>query len=489
MATYFDGPKPEGTYAVPEFWVYVDERNHLWALDILTPEQAQRELAYRGEHGRTRKFLRSGVTVTRATWQHREEIAPTHTRDPVWHSAAWWVQNVDIWRNHGVRTSVDNPRLLAYFSTPEKACANIRTQIKPGRYLAKFFASVLNQGEINRMARWQETGSLAGELDGARYPLKFATTADEIRWVYERGPKSCMSSNGRYYQADGHHPVEAYAAGDLAVAYLVDPKDDGRVIARALCWPEQKVFGRVYPTTEVWEEDGYDSIDESDAVYEAMRNKLMDAGYVYCRRHVDGEPSFQGARLQRHILKNGYPMVPYLDGDWHCVDDDDCIRLHDMHDKHASAYGAFATNGFAAVNLNDSRHCGHCGTRFTAGQPRVSVYGHNHGDPQPWCEACNEAHAYICQGGGARFGAANNPPITVAGHVYSPYYVRRNMMRSGRTGDYHPFGTDMVHVNGAALDRHRVPRTRLSLCHPACQLPQWPAPPRLPGPPYPPRGE
>lgn len=147
--------------------------------------------------------------------------------------------------------------------------------MKPGKYIRKFHPE-LDHADIS--ARW-----------GAYFApatVMFAATSDEIERVYLEGPTSCMSHELSEY--DSHvHPVRAYGAGDLQVAYI---ERDDNITARALIWPEKNTYGRLY----------------GDEV--RLGEALQKLGYVY-----DGE-GFRGARLLKiyNDEHDGW-VVPYVD--------------------------------------------------------------------------------------------------------------------------------------------------------------------------------
>ena len=193
-----------------------------------------------------------------------------------WRHYGWWRDNWARWVEHFPKGSFKLPGLLSYFQSPEKRARNIRTPIKPGKYLKKFFGDVLTEEEIQQYAiEWSSW---------ATPPiLKVTQDADEIEEVYVNGPRSCMSGQGF---ETGIHPSRVYAGPDLAVAYIGDL--DG-ADARAVVWPEKKIYSRVYGD------------------YHRMNHALAVAGY-----REGSIAEFRGARLRR-ILDGRYFVVPYVD--------------------------------------------------------------------------------------------------------------------------------------------------------------------------------
>jgi hypothetical protein len=93
------------------------------------------------------------------------------------------------------------------------------------------------------------------------------------------------------------HPVRVYAGPDLQLAYL---ERNGDVTARAIVWPENKTYSRIY----------------GDQV--RLKDMLEDAGF--------SEGGIDGARLVRREYKGGFvmPYVDYIDG---ASDDGDFLVL------------------------------------------------------------------------------------------------------------------------------------------------------------------
>lgn len=186
-------------------------------------------------------------------------------------------------REHFARQCPNNPNLVRFFPTLTHAIQNKYVDIKPGRYYADHFGI----DPAVASATWRK---LFVSSD-----LLFATTTKEIEEVYTTGPSSCMAhSRTEYRYNDGkHHPTAVYGDGsDLAVAYT---KRYGKINSRAVCWPEKKIYNRLYGDVEI------------------LRDLLHKA--VYKPGH------FYGAKLARLPYKLGFVM-PYIDNH-SCVRDDE----------------------------------------------------------------------------------------------------------------------------------------------------------------------
>ena len=244
-------------------------------------------------------------------WQKREKGRMKDRKLPIWSKEEFWEENTTIHALHFVHVSEKDDKLLAYTQSPEKGERDIQTPIKPGRYLRQYFGEVLSEKRIAFLAAWQANGVRPEDV-GAQDVLRFATTPDQIAKVYIDGPVSCMS--GRHFLDIKTHPARVYGAGDLAIVYLEKENEKtgkSKPIARALVWPEKKVAGRVYPSSENWPQDGFISAAESEKTKNILSSLLKEEGYKF----VGEGGSFEGARLLKvdHPCYNHMWLLPYLD--------------------------------------------------------------------------------------------------------------------------------------------------------------------------------
>ena len=252
-------------------------------------------------------------------WTERESERMASRTKPVWVNEQFWVQHQNVHRRHFVHVAETDPRLLSYTVDNDKGEKDIQTPLKPGRYLSKYFAGLLTEKRIAFLSAWQASGQRPpNPFDGLE--MKFATTSDEIADVYMRGPTSCM--DGRHFKNKQFHPTRVYGAGDLAIAY-VEEKLGGKVLSRALVWPEKKAAGRIYPTAEAWRDDGHDSWHDAMDIHDRMRAKLKAAGYTLSAETHD--VLFDGARLLSIPLtkemRDGadpkcHVLMPYMDNNY-----------------------------------------------------------------------------------------------------------------------------------------------------------------------------
>ncbi len=172
------------------------------------------------------------------------------------------------------RTNVEFTPNVTYARMDKKQSMPIST------YINSFFSSQIGV-DARRKIIFQFTGEDPSKA------LKFATTADEIEWVYVNGPNSCMGKPASYFSSD-IHPVRVYAGPDLQVAYLQDP--DGRITARSVVFPARNIHARIY----------------GDIL--KMEMALMSNGYS----PASGYSNWEGARLTHHE-HDGEVVCPYLD--------------------------------------------------------------------------------------------------------------------------------------------------------------------------------
>ena len=193
-----------------------------------------------------------------------------------------YMRNMQAKTKHYLHKSKDNDGTLAYTKDPDKGARDIQTKISFKGYLETYRKSWLETRTYYQLEDSHKFHCLGD--DG----VLFATSPDEIESVYTiYDPEmpgvggSCMRSNGWDI-----HPTRVYGAGDLAIAYRVDSQD--RTIERVVCWPEKKLYGRIYSNTGL------------------IKKALVNRGFTYTK-------CFTGARLLKII--DPYIVMPFLDDD------------------------------------------------------------------------------------------------------------------------------------------------------------------------------
>jgi hypothetical protein len=314
--------------------------------------------------------------VRPATWQ---EVAAVRLNigewvRPVWTREDFWQERSIEMHQHFAHISLDDPTMIAFTPDAAKGEAGRQTRMKPGRYLNRFFPE-LGAKRIAFMAEWWVSGQRpAVALEGA---MALATTGDEIVSVYEADVDSCMQ---------GEDCVRVYAAGDLAVAYWTD--GEGEVTARALCWPEKGVYGRVYPSPD--DENEGDERAFGTALLQAMEAK----GWTSARLRGQG---FNGARLLKVCADDGGYVMPYLDHGYG-VNDNGCEWEMNTNYEHSCD----STGGTIDASPAYDWTCDHCdeGQFDDSCSTEVVTYfrdGHPCGE-QYWCQHCVTHDAFICEG-------------------------------------------------------------------------------------------
>jgi len=207
------------------------------------------------------------------------------------------------WCRHFVEVSEKGEGNISYFQSEEKRAVNVRTPIKPGRYLQKFFGDFLTEKQIQEMA--------IAFTEYAKPPELFISQdADVVEAVYRNGPNSCMKKNDSQMKSLVQ-PTRVYGGPDLGIAYIGSLE---KPTGRAVVWPEKQLYGRRYGDIE------------------RITIALNASGYK--------EGSFEGARIQK-IWDDRYEafVVPYIDavprvrevGDYLVLDSGGKITARETH--------------------------------------------------------------------------------------------------------------------------------------------------------------
>ena len=288
--------------------------------------------------------------------------------------------------DHYAHVSVDNGAMVAFTPNEEKGMIDVQTRMKPGRYLTKFYPH-LSSDTVRAMA-------LA--LDKA-VCVRFATTADDIEKVYTNGPHSCMAYSAHHFRSDVH-PCRAYAGGDLQLAYLsLQDLDHSefRASARALVWPEKKLYGRAYG----------DEI-RLKAALEAM-------GYEEADWRGDG---LDGARISHLETDDSDVIMPYVDGH-HNLRRAGQFWVIDMSGPHS----ADRTDGMLEEEEEEEgEYCAY----YEEVRDENSVYIWDL--EEYWCETAAGRYATYCHGHHAYMSDANNAFHEVYGSTYSEDWLQNN---------------------------------------------------------------
>jgi len=278
-----------------------DVRTHALLVDTVYGQKSSAKRSYS-----SRLYTPETAYIADEEWRARESSRPN-----LINLEQFGLHNVADHFLHVSAKSTYEDFLVSYTENETKGRMDRQTPgRKIGRYLTEFHG--LTGEHLNRL-----THEISAAIN--KLPVDFAVTPDEIAAIYEEchktsGMNSCMTYPRSQWGFRGeddniHHPVEAYGAGDLQLAYL---RVNGSIRARVLVWPEKKFWNRFY---------GPDA--------SKLQSILDKAGYK--------KGSFQDARLLSikipAISKSSQMsfVAPYIDLDGYVyLDKDNVIRIHNQ---------------------------------------------------------------------------------------------------------------------------------------------------------------
>lgn len=306
------------------------------------------------------------------TWKHRESNRlrnGTYRKLP-FHNESWFKNGPGL-RPHYAHLSKDDPTKIAFTENEAKGRKDLQVRLRPGRYLQRFYGHVLDENQIRDYAT--KVSSMAEDTE-----FKIAMDSDQIEHVYRNGPDSCMSYGISSFDSS-IHPVRVYGAGDLGVAYI---ERHGRVTARALCWPERKVYTRIYG----------DSI--------RLEKEFSGRGFrQHCVNDRDQYVSaFLGAKLlkieQRRYERNNF-VVPYVDYHKSIKEEGDYLVLCED-----GPISCAITSGLAPVCRGVK--CPKCSDWY---EDEEFILLHDMIDVK-WCTSCAQTESWTCYACKNRCGAS-----------------------------------------------------------------------------------
>jgi hypothetical protein len=254
--------------------------------------------------------------------------------------------------DHFAHLSSKDASKIAFTEDDEKGAIDRATVLTPGRYLTRFYPG-LSDAEMRRLVA----------LIDAFSDIRLAFEPDEIARIYRDGPHSCMAgSKFNHYET---HPCSVYGAGDLAIAYMVNPRSKS-ISCRGLVWPEKKLYGTLYGDDD------------------RLRNKLEEEGY----EDVGDNGGFFGARLLK-IPTRGEPdrfYMPYFDDIDMAVDNGDHFLI--VEDAEGRP---FISSGGTMGKTFLMRYCPKYHSSFPA-----STFRFVRGVDEHWSGVSIEAFAFTC---------------------------------------------------------------------------------------------
>lgn len=352
-------------------------------------------------------------------WRYREE---RRFDTGEYHRIPWDLPEI---KDHYAHLSVSSLGLIAYTPTPQKGEVDIQVTTKPGRYLAKFYPHLT----------LEQVRDYAMKV-GNNFNLKFATEPKDIEYVYRRGPSSCMSGNSGRFQSEVH-PVRAYGAGDLACAYI---ESNGKILTRAMCWPEKKEYTRIYSATpemrelmeKMFEEQGY-KIQEDGFSDGAKLLYIGQDSYKNCEGECDDPSECDNCDIERPSRGQAYIIAPYVDWQQRAK----LVKKADKKHLVLCRDGNISLDSTSGVVLIETPFC-HFYRRET--DEPVSHVWLDRFRQVTWSESAIEAHAYRCPGSG-ELCADTIERVEFEGDSYSIIYMEQNYAKCSVGGHWFQTGS------------------------------------------------
>lgn len=276
-------------------------------------------------------------------WRKREA---RRFNDGIYQRVPWWTSYTLHKEGHFPHLSLEQPGYIAYMPSVERGEQDRPERISAGRYLNRYFGNVLTQEQIRTWAN--KVFAFSKKLE-----VKFGGSPADFARVYKDGPHTCVPAE----------QAKLYGAGDLQVAYL---EDDGSVVARCICWPEKKGFGRIYP-------------EDQGKYYQELKQQLEAKGWKHYKPDKFG--LYYGARLltkkysnvprlraEEDPLENLYFSSPHLDHAYYVKPTEDGKHLIICEDQGLNA--RTCGNGYAR-----GFKCDLCGDFCCEAYARVRVHG------------------------------------------------------------------------------------------------------------------
>lgn len=300
---------------------------------------------------------------------------------------------------HYAHVSTKSPEKIAFTESPEKGMVDAHTVLSASTYLARYAAEHLLPHEIRDIAAQYESrlavnpGTLVISHDRAAF--RFAYNEQPVK-SESSDHVSCMARAARSYTGGMNlHPAEAYATDQdgLAIAYTTDPNNANSVTARAVLWPQRKIYVRVYGLT--------------DQYRIGLTALLKERGYTR-------SATLEGAPIARIPAEHGVDaddtdgtfLMPYIDGDGKTVDDSPERKRFFVCD--CGDYAADETSGTIEVGRGGRCSCENCGDRIREDDSQYTVNGYD-----TWCESCYENEAFTCERTGEAYSNSSEDAVTV----------------------------------------------------------------------------
>lgn len=347
------------------------------------------------------------VATSVKSWQEREAerfTDGTYTPLPDFiTNTYWWRDRPEVLKLHFARMSKEKECMIAFVPNEEYGMSERYMRMAPARYLTRYFGDVLPDHIIRDLATGMST-------DVSNYKLRISYKQEDFIFAYENQAlcadggtyRSCMWYPATHWRLD-IHPAAAYSTyqGDydpdkapkdaLAIAYVIDPEHDRRVLARCIVWPRYKRYVRIYGYCT---EDSIDGRVTSLKHHHIMQTLLANAGFV--RRN-----DLDGARISKvyPTTRSGVVLMPYIDGDtkdvYLAADDNKTLIIGEDHPHCGASFtDGETTGGFVCDDGSDAPDgycCDNCGESVHEDE---TTYVRDNGR---WCDSCVNDHAFRCE--------------------------------------------------------------------------------------------
>lgn len=311
--------------------------------------------------------------------------------------------------DHFAHIAKKRPELVAYTKDATKGAQDIQSLLSIKAYVELIAPDFYSESAKEQVINEQKAHAIA-----VAAPVKFAgpceseENADLIEEIYTNYDgsiraldASCMRHDASDFQSDGIHPVRAYASPDVAIAYMQN--ENGETIARALVWPEKKLYSRAYA--------GSGFLIES----------LKKMGYSGDKYYGYDNQSFAGARLKKIYLGDGRFVMPYIDGMSAAREHGRYLVLDDC--------GELSTRETNGTTGDESIYCEHCDEHRQPDDMRTVYTNARRSNSYQMCSSC-VSHAddvFYCEGYDDYFERETVDEVEANGRTYSLAYAENHL--------------------------------------------------------------
>jgi hypothetical protein len=275
--------------------------------------------------------------------------------------------DLDPIKDHFAHLAKIDTTKIGYIDSEEHGIIYKVTVLTPGRYISRFYPQVDDDQRRHLIAAIDPSGE-----------IYYATTPEEMEEVYRNGPESCMDGRKDFDNLPCW-PTAPYGAGDLAVAYTRNK--DGEIQSRCVCWPERKLFGRIYGD------------------YQRMKAAMEAEGYTWMRERNDVTGNkkvdvFIGAKLRKIPTGNRDHeyVMPYFDDIKVAIDMGDHFITAEQGEPGKTWINSGSSDGGTAVL---HRMCPRMNKPV-----KVTDMRYVHGVREEWSTDAVRSDAFTCQATG-----------------------------------------------------------------------------------------